>query len=316
MTRNRVARFYLKARKNNLSWIINHILKVTVSRWVLPCQSIEKATPVISLYSKSLAQKYKNFDPEKELFQNIQIQTITGCNYSCPFCPANKPKQMNYGGAKNGELMPTRLYEKIIDELAELNYSGVIEPFLMNEPTLDKRLLDLLAYTKKKLPNAVIRILSNGELLDEPFINDIMQFTDQLILNNYPVGKNIKRFDPAKLSEKAKSGIKIIDYNYKEKLTNRAGNNNNNLNAPLTEPLELFCERPFICMYIAYNGKAVLCCQDWSFAEIMGDVKEESVMSVWKNKKYEKFRNKLTKPKRIGLCKKCDYIGYRYFTKA
>jgi MoaA/NifB/PqqE/SkfB family radical SAM enzyme len=63
--------------------------------------------------------------------------------------------------------MDAALFHKIVDQLIE---GGVqrISPYLMNEPLLDRRLPDLIAYVeKRKRPGQFVKINSNGALLDE-----------------------------------------------------------------------------------------------------------------------------------------------------
>ena len=62
--------------------------------------------------------------------------------------------------------MELALFYKIIDELADLNWVGEIEPHSYGEPLLDERLLSLCIYTRQKLPLAKIAIFTNGELLN------------------------------------------------------------------------------------------------------------------------------------------------------
>ena len=97
---------------------------------------------------------------KQPLFRNIQIQTIFGCNLKCSFCPNSYIEQKI-------KLMDKELFKKIINELSELNFKGRLSPYLMNEPLMDERLIDLISYSRTKLPSAKIRINSNGLLLSE-----------------------------------------------------------------------------------------------------------------------------------------------------
>ena len=68
-----------------------------------------------------------------KLFENIQVQTCSWCNLKCKFCPnsyLDRPR----------EAMDMAVYDRIIQELRDINFSGRFSPFLMNEPLLDNRL--------------------------------------------------------------------------------------------------------------------------------------------------------------------------------
>ena len=78
------------------------------------------------------------------------------------------------------------------------------------------------------------------------------------------------------------------------------------------ENLSYFCNRPFDRIYIGYDGSAVLCCSDWRFEEILGNVKDQSLMDVWTGERVRAIREKLLNDDRSGmLCEYCDFLGYQ-----
>ena len=102
-------------------------------------------------------------------------------------------------------------------------------------------------------------------------------------------------------------GIVAVDRTNPKGLTNRAGNLPDV--APVTAALAAFCVRPFEQMYIAYDGTAVLCCQDWTLSEVMGDTKITPLLEIWRGAIYRKKREELIMCRRDGLCAKCDFPG-------
>jgi len=267
--------------------------------------------------------KYSKFNPAKNHFESVLIQTITGCNLSCPFCPANKPGNSNYGGASPGTKMPMRIYKKIIDDLAVLDYSGIVRPCLMNEPLLDNRLTGLIRYADSKLPNARIQIESNGELITEKILRELFQAGfDEAIFNYYPTSRNLKKvFNEMDINidtyflqplyvlwkpQKRKTRcIFVVSRGYDEDLSNRAGNVPR-YKTPLKRPLRLMCDQPFRYTYIGYNGKVVLCCNDWGFEKTLGDVKKASLWDIWIGKVFQEVRRCLLRGERKGPCLRCD----------
>src|SRR5690606_16860825 len=67
--------------------------------------------------------------------------------------------------ARPDELMPMQLIQKIVDELADLNYDGRFEPYVYNEPFRDPRLLDIVRLVAARVPKACIMISTNGDYL-------------------------------------------------------------------------------------------------------------------------------------------------------
>ena len=94
------------------------------------------------------------------LFTRMQIQTVSWCNRSCAFCPSGKfPVEKVF--------MPVEVYRRVIDQLQRLTFAGRISPYLMNESFLDKRLPDLIAYTRAHCPASWIAINTNGDVLSD-----------------------------------------------------------------------------------------------------------------------------------------------------
>ena len=50
--------------------------------------------------------------------------------------------------------MDESLFDKIINNLKQINYSGRVSLYLMNEPLLDKNLESRISKVKKLLPNS------------------------------------------------------------------------------------------------------------------------------------------------------------------
>lgn len=271
------------------------------------------------------------------IFTRIQIQTVSWCNRSCTFCPSGKfpvPKAF----------MAVEVYHRVIDQLHDLNFRGRISPYLMNESLLDKRLPDLIAYTRARCLDSWIALNSNGDALSE-----------QLICRLFDAGLNcldVNAYDnPAQhkahvaLAERVVTrrddithttgyldshfnntanlprSTKIVhcrdmtswEQRFRAKkatpdMINRSGNvpASRRLDAPLTSG----CPRPFQQMYINYLGKAVLCCNDWRFEVIMGDTATSSLLEIWTNATYQIYRQNLQRNNRaMPLCGTCDYLA-------
>ncbi|GAJ12563.1 unnamed protein product, partial [marine sediment metagenome] len=99
----------------------------------------------------------------------IQIQTVTGCNARCRFCPNGKTSSELSQGKMEWDLFTT-----IIDEV--VNYTPHrISPYLMNEPLLDKDLPGKIRYiADRKKPGTKICVNTNGSLLDEQLAEQIL----------------------------------------------------------------------------------------------------------------------------------------------
>ena len=268
------------------------------------------------------------------LFSRIQIQTVSWCNRSCAFCPSGKfPVEKTF--------MTIEVYHRIIDQLHDLDFDGRISPYLMNEPLLDKRLPELIAYTRERCPRSWIAINSNGDALSEDLacrlfdagLNSLdvnaydssTQYQAYVALAEHVVARRTGVTCRVGYSDPDFNGVglprdskiihcrdmafwepQFLDKQAIPDLQNRSGN------VPganrLAEPLALGCPRPFQQMYINYHGVAVLCCNDWRFEVIMGDTATATLPEIWNNTRYQAYRRNLQRRNRaMPLCKTCDF---------
>jgi len=249
--------------------------------------------PLFKVVSWRMKKKYPSFNPDEHTFEYIAIQTQTECNYDCSFCPNNKIERPH-------GTMKKRLFKKIIEDLADMNYTGTVFLHLMNEPFIDKRMVDFIDIARSRIRSKII-IFTNGSLLTEELIKRIPEDV-KILLNDYTGGKIIERV------KVMNAGLNFIfrvrsDNEY---LSNRAGN----VFSPTKSPYKLFCVRPFRNIYVGFDGRVPLCCQDWKFEEVMGNARKQSLQEIWSGNEYEKKRKELLKSERNGLCAKCDWRGF------
>jgi MoaA/NifB/PqqE/SkfB family radical SAM enzyme len=100
---------------------------------------------------------------------NVQIQTTAFCNASCSFCPYPETSRTLPMGA-----MAEDLFRSIVDQLAGRQIL-LLQPFLMNEPLMDKHIIPRLAYMKAKVPGARINITTNGVLLRPALVKELVR---------------------------------------------------------------------------------------------------------------------------------------------
>jgi radical SAM protein with 4Fe4S-binding SPASM domain len=270
------------------------------------------------------------------LFTRIQIQTVSWCNRSCAFCPSGKfPVDKAF--------MPVAVYHRLIDQLQALSYAGRISPYLMNESFLDKRLPELIAYTRAHCPESWIAINTNGDVLSEKLLERLFEAgLNSLDVNAYDSPTQhaehvalATRFvarrgditfrtsysNPFFQGDNLPRSTRLLncrDMSFWESrflariatpdLQNRSGN------VPharqVTEPLPLGCPRPWRQMYVNYRGEAVLCCNDWRSEVIMGDTAQATLGEIWVNDKYQRYRRNLQQKNRaMPLCATCDYMA-------
>lgn len=69
--------------------------------------------------------------------------------------------------------MPDAMIDRIIAELKDHPWPFVISPFKVNEPFLDKRLIPICRKINQRLPNAHLRLFTNGSALTARHVEEV-----------------------------------------------------------------------------------------------------------------------------------------------
>lgn len=242
--------------------------------------------------------KYGDFD----FFNNITIETTTYCNLRCEFCPNSKNVR---GLLKNKKLIEINLFQKIVNELAEINFKGGVGLFFYGEPLTDKRLPELIAYLRKKIPNSKIGLNSNGTLLTIPLykklinagvsIIHISQYTPKILPNMKEI------FEYLKSCPKNENKITYRNFGKDSVLFNRGGE----IDAKNISETPI-CANPENPLTIDYEGNVILCCNDYHSSIKFGNLKKEKLIDIWNKPLYKKIRQELEKGiYSLPICKKC-----------
>lgn len=243
---------------------------------------------------------------EVPLFKHIEIETINRCNGVCDFCPVSKRND-----SRELKVMEWSLFEKIINELADIDYSGRLALFSNNEPFLDNSILEKHQYAREHLPHARMHLFTNGTLLTVDAFVSIMSYLDELIIDNYQQDlKLIKNCSEiVKYCEEhteLKKKVTIVLRKPKEILTNRGGdapNRHDRVSYP-----DAKCTLPFEQMIIRPDGKVSLCCNDPLGRNTLADLTKENIRDAWYNEQFTMLRRCLYEKGREGWdhCVNCD----------
>ena len=259
-------------------------------------------------YLNKTKHEWSNLD-KKKVPKCIQIETINRCNGECPFCPVNR-----YSDKRKFAKMSDNLFKKIVDELSDIKYEGMLALFSNNEPLLDKRLVEFSKYAREKLPSAYIYIFTNGTLIDLNIVKTLANYMNEIVIDNYndelELNDNIKEIDEACKKDKGLDEIVRIHLRkINETLNSRGGQSPNYVKHPSRKAP---CLLPFNQMIIRPDGKVSLCCNDALGTMTLGDVNEQNILDVWNSNEYQKIRSiVLNDIKKIDICKECDAF-YEY----
>jgi radical SAM protein with 4Fe4S-binding SPASM domain len=261
--------------------------------------------------------------------RHVQVQTISWCNRSCGFCPSQKFEIERAS-------MPLASYQRVLDELRIIGFTGRFSPYLNNESLLDRRLVDLIGMARRSLPASLLFISTNGDGLDaERAAAMFAAGLDSLTINCYDDrGDRIRRIramadelcgrvpalgraDGATFREmvtcfgngsRRKICVRDCTGFHVGNMTNIAGNVPG---APVPrQPLKLACYRPFEQLHVRYNGEVVLCHCDWKGEVVFGNINDRPLADIYNSAIAEYYRERLSNlDRQLRLCRQCDFSG-------
>lgn len=256
----------------------------------------DNLTIYASIEKQNLIRKFKNLTKFgiSDLFSNVEIETSSKCNRKCSYCPNSVYDRGNF-------FMKTELFEKIINQLAELQFGGIIRPHFYNEPTMDKRLPELIKYAKQKLPKSTVHLYSNGDFMTEELFNRLVNSgVNKFIITSHSgfISPNLQKLLATE------NGQKYIHHQFIGKHTalfNRGGT------VEVKNEIHLsHCNIPSINLTVNYKGQVVLCCNDAQSQNVQGDLNKELIIDIWKKPSFKKLRKNINNGKyELDVCKKC-----------
>jgi len=256
------------------------------------------------------------------LFSFIELNINEICNRKCPFCPRAEPEKY----PNQNIHMDVALAENIASQLADLDFKGIVNISGTGEPLLTKHITDIVKPFGDK--GIHIEIVTNGDVLvrkkGKQLIHDLYSVgLCQFVVSMYDGPQQIELFDTLFANcDIDKSLYSLRDRWYDESedygllYTNRAGNIGfQHLSDIAKEKLmksgKSACFYTHYSMMIDWNGNALLCCQDMYNRTVnFGNVKDRSLLDIWKDAKLMEFRNKLKNGERsLSPCSNCNANG-------
>lgn len=248
---------------------------------------MHKLNPLLRIYS---------FKPR---LTALAIEINSTCNRKCAWCPnsiADRPKD---------KYLDETLFYSIIDQMVEMKFRGHITFNLYNEPLLDPRLPTFIDYTRKKLPASFLYLNTNGDMLT-------LDLWKTLRGNGLDLA-NVSQYD-GKYNNNINSITDALDKDeikhfYAHIFNTSTINNRAGLISTATMlPQRKLCDRPFYQLAVTYEGKVVLCCNDYFGQVEIGDIQTTKIKDLWECETFQRYRKELRKGNRknLVLCNKCD----------
>lgn len=279
-----------------------------------------------------------SYDQKKKLFadnvEHVTIEPNSRCNRKCWFCP-NSVIDRN----SNNIPMKKEIFEKIIYELKEIDYNGMVSYSFYNEPLLDEGLEEKIAFVKEHLPKCMQLVSTNGDYLTPERLQSLIDAgLDDMVISVY--NENNPNFEWTK--EKAEEQIwyfinklqldmicifsdekTVTGFGKKHGLNVRLQNHDlrsaaHNRGEILSDSLPIvqkttrttFCMNSFVTLNIYYDGSVYTCGNrrnDWKAHDefLMGNVADDTIFNIFQSEQAQKFRKNFTQDPNQYPCRSC-----------
>lgn len=237
----------------------------------------------------------------------VALETVGNCNRSCEYCPVSvAPKRTGR--------MPDAMVYRVFDELGAARFRGKLTYHFYNEPMIDTRIYDFVAYSARKVPDATRHLTSNGDLLDRDAIEKLFDLGATIIVISAHDEETFVRFseikktlDPARRLM-IRPFFRVGDGTKAARITNRAGAIDlSKFEAEETVEARLEgCNR--IELNVDYQGNVHPCCMDFSGGYILGNIEDSGLVDIWKRSRAH-FRDHYFGGYSKEVCRKCAKLA-------
>lgn len=111
----------------------------------------------------------------KKNIKSVEIGTHSYCNRTCNYCPLSRD-DVNRNDSRAIKFMSDDIFIRIIQDLAEINFSGRIDFSRYHEPLSQKEnILKRIRCIKKFLPKAGISINTNCDFINRRYLDELIE---------------------------------------------------------------------------------------------------------------------------------------------
>lgn len=318
------------------------MLRTNISSFILSKADINRfkyiiaRTPVINALFKIFSQSLIDYKFPTHIF----IETTRACNLKCACCPRTS------GDIPSGS-MKLEVFCKIIDEATAYGSRNFCL-HMFGEPLLHPRIIDMVRYIKKANRKHSILLTTNGFFLNSEIARGLLeQEVDKIVISfislreeklrqltgNAQIGIVIDNIKNAiairkKISSKTKIFMRLLlsEDTIDEKndflaLAKKLGSlaevrNTHNYSGVIKKNYAARslgnkrhpCYHLWYSPAITWDGKVVICCSDWNYSEVLGDITAQTLAEIWQGQRIRELRalHCAGAYQDIPLCRECN----------
>ena len=246
--------------------------------------------------------------------RHIFIETTAKCNLTCNYCPRED----------DNTHMEFELFKSIVNEAAGHGPRS-FSLHLFGEPLLWPHILEGIKYIKQRNRRNVVLLTTNGTHLNRfakglidsgvdeiiwswrreaRFRDDTVQLLQRATLSGKTVFRVriLKEVTPKEELERWKTWPKVEIRN----LHNYGGEVDLSQYGVPNAPKRWPCYHLWYAPAVAANGNMLLCCVDPHQRYVLGNVKDQSIETMWKSPKVIAERMRQMRGEYGRICKDCD----------
>lgn len=274
---------------------------------------------------------------------SIQIELTEGCNLGCNFCGL---RGMRKDGREPWRFMKEETAKRIADEIVRMGWGSRLIFSMHGEPTLNPFGLNIIRMFRKKLPNSVFSIMSNGYGIVHNLATNEVRTREEIVsvihkyrragMNDLILDYYSKKGDAATVYdivskideftfETLSSGVKLYSSNpnkfrilFNPPIQTKGAINRHLCNhCGAAAPLDFSyqgkrCARPFREMTFRYDGSVALCCNDFRGEYPIGNIMKKDIDALWQHKRFKAARILLFAGERsFKPCYGCNALSHR-----
>jgi len=262
-------------------------------------KEIYQTIPAPIRYKGSIISNQLMRGKSPDMFTTIDVGFDDWCNRRCSYCPVSSNADRH---GPIGDIMPQTYWERLLDGLQAINFSGSLKPVHYNEPLLRAEDITFprLEQAREALPHCTLMLYTNGDLLPQ-YVDRIAKLGLHVVLGLHdPANPKVLEFIDS--DEANIIALEVKDMR-KNKLYNRAPN----------IPLERIWH-PQSCpnyswdqgtLVINPKGDVVTCIQDHNAEGVWGNIGQEDIMDIWNKREFWEFRENRRLNRQEGMLSIC-----------
>jgi radical SAM protein with 4Fe4S-binding SPASM domain len=208
--------------------------------------------------------------------------------------------------------MEVKVFQRILDQLKSINFTGRVSYDFYNEPLLCSDLDLFVEMTREQLPLSEIHLYTNGSLLSSKRFKELYQLGVSLFIvtkqEQEKVGDYLFEQTFQELNDEEKKRVYFRDHQ-SLRLTNRGGVLKH-IKEEHQDISSMPCFIPTMMLTISLKGNVLACFEDFYQKHSMGNICEETLQEIWNKPQYITLRKKLMMGLRkdFTVCSQCSRV--------